>query len=99
MISRMFGAPLGGTTRAGQYGVDCAVFRPIFPSNFCGGGGSCFPSMVVVAQGEPGGQFVCWAAPNCAKSAAVSATADFANALDLVCMSPLLRMWFVRSAP
>ncbi len=61
IISKMLGAPFGGTTRAGQYGVDSAVLRPIFPSNFCGGGGSCLPSIVVVAQGEPGGQFACWA--------------------------------------
>ena len=31
MISRMFGAPLGGTTRAGQYGFDCSTFRSILP--------------------------------------------------------------------
>jgi hypothetical protein len=50
----MFGASLGGTTRAGQYGIDCVALRWIFPSNFCGGGGSWLPSMVVVALGEPG---------------------------------------------
>src|SRR5215475_6226716 len=61
MISRMFGASLGGTTRAGQYGVDCAAFLSILPSNFCGGGGSCCPPIVVVASGEPGVPVVCWA--------------------------------------
>jgi hypothetical protein len=33
MIKRTFGAPLGGTTRAGQYGVDCAALRSILPRN------------------------------------------------------------------
>src|SRR6516165_3617359 len=61
MMSRMFGAPLGGTTRAGQYGVDCAALRSILPSNFCGGGGSWLPSMVVVALGEPGVPVICCA--------------------------------------
>src|SRR5215813_9490847 len=61
MINRTFGAPLGGTTRAGQYGVDCAVLRSILPSNFCGGGGSWLPSIVVVALGEPGTSVTCCA--------------------------------------
>ena len=39
MISRIFGAPFGGTTRAGHAGFDCAALRLISPSNFCGGGG------------------------------------------------------------
>jgi hypothetical protein len=47
-------APFGGTTRMGQYGVDWAAFRSILPSNFCGGGGSWLPSIVVFALGEPG---------------------------------------------
>src|SRR5215472_3690453 len=32
IISSTFGAPLGGTTRAGQYGVDCAALRSILPA-------------------------------------------------------------------
>ena len=40
MISRMFGAPFGGTTRAGHYGFDCAALSSISPPNGCGGGGS-----------------------------------------------------------
>src|SRR5215467_12533951 len=59
MISRTFGAPFGGTTRAGQNGFDCAAFRLITPSNFCGGGGSCSPLIVVVAVGEPGVPVIC----------------------------------------
>src|SRR5262245_37718978 len=36
MISSTLGAPLGGTTRAGQYGVDRAALRSILPWNVCG---------------------------------------------------------------
>src|SRR5262249_33220472 len=61
MIKRMFGAPFGGTTRMGQYGVDCAALRSILPSNFWGGGGSWLPSIVVVALGEPATPLICCA--------------------------------------
>src|SRR5262245_13682238 len=54
MISSTLGAPLGGTTRWGQYGVDCIALRSIFPPKACGGGGSCPPASVMVALGEPG---------------------------------------------
>src|SRR5438093_9342421 len=59
MMSKTLGAPFGGTTRAGQYGFDPAVVRSILPPNFCGGGGSCVPSMTVVAAGEPAGGAAC----------------------------------------
>src|SRR5215469_6793544 len=59
MIKSTLGAPSGGTTRGGQYGVDCAALRSILPSNFCGGGGSCSPLMLVVAVGEPGAPVAC----------------------------------------
>src|SRR5215471_3861218 len=62
MISRMFGAPFGGTTRAGQPGFDWSTLRLIWPSNFGGGGGRYRPSIVVVASGEPGTPVVCCAA-------------------------------------
>src|SRR5262249_13506404 len=61
MTKRMFGAPFGGTTRMGQYGVDCAALRSIFPLNSCGSGGSWLPSIVVVALGEPGAPVTCCA--------------------------------------
>ena len=61
MISSTFGAPLGGTTRGAHHALDCAAFSLITPPNFGSGGGSCFPSMVVVALGEPGTPVVCWA--------------------------------------
>jgi hypothetical protein len=55
MISSTLGAPLGGTTRGGQYGLDCRTLRSILPPNVSSGiGGSCLPSIVVVALGEPG---------------------------------------------
>ena len=39
MISRMLGAPLGGTTRAGHQGFDCKALGLISPPNGGGGGG------------------------------------------------------------
>ena len=39
MMSRMLGAPFGGTTRAGHAGLDWAAFRPISPWKGCGGAG------------------------------------------------------------
>ena len=54
MMSKMLGAPLGGTTRGGHQGFEPATVRSILPPNFGSGGGSCAPLMVVVALGEPG---------------------------------------------
>src|SRR5580692_6713489 len=54
MMRRTLGAPLGGTIRGGHQGVESLALSLITPPNFGGGGGSCFPSMVVVASGEPG---------------------------------------------
>src|ERR1700730_14847964 len=61
MISRMLGAPLGGTTRGGHHGLESLALSLISPPNFIGGGGSCFPSSVTVAPGEPGTPAICWA--------------------------------------
>src|SRR5262245_35818111 len=55
MISRTFGAPLGGTICAGQYDFESLAAMLIVPPNTGGGGGNCFPSIVVVAAGDPGG--------------------------------------------
>src|SRR6266576_1223116 len=60
MMSRMFGAPLGGTTRGGQYGLESVAASFITPPNGSGGGGICFPSIVTVASGEPGVPLICW---------------------------------------
>ena len=42
--------------------VDSEAFSLITPPNVGSGGGSCLPSIVVVAPGEPGSPVVCtWA--------------------------------------
>src|SRR5580692_5723859 len=61
MMSNTFGAPLGGTTDGGQYGLESLAVSLITPSNFGGSGGSCLPPIVVVALGEPGVPVICWA--------------------------------------
>ena len=61
MISKTLGAPLGGTTVGGQYGLESLASRLIVPPNGAGGGGRYLPSIVVVALGEPGVPVVCWA--------------------------------------
>src|SRR5471030_1979634 len=65
MISNTLGAPFGGTTRGGHHGLDSLALSLITPPNLVGGGGSCLPSMVIVALGDPGVPLICWAiAPN-----------------------------------
>src|SRR4249919_522609 len=54
MITRTLGACFGGTTRGGHHGFESVAFSLITPPNFGSGGGSCLPSIVVVAPGEPG---------------------------------------------
>src|SRR5215471_6305138 len=82
MMSRIFGAPFGGTTRAGHAGLDWAALRPISPWNGCGGGGMYRPSMVVVAVGEPT-PVVCWALAGAQGNAAKTAVERrSANGLD-----------------
>src|SRR5215469_1720039 len=87
MIRRTLGAPCGGTTRAGQYGFDWSACRPISPPNFGGGGGRYFPSIVVVAPGEPGVPVVCCAVVgtirNRVKAAVDSNSADFFMTISL----------------
>src|SRR5438128_6604659 len=61
MISKMLGAPLGGTMRGAHQAFDCRASSLITPPNFGSGGGSCFPLIVVVAPGEPGVPVTCWA--------------------------------------
>jgi hypothetical protein len=57
----MFGAPLGGTTAGGQYDLESLAFKLIVPPKGAGGFGRYFPSIVVVALGEPGVPVICWA--------------------------------------
>src|SRR5262245_6535649 len=61
MISSTFGAPFGGTMRAGQYGFEPVVVGSIFPPNFPGGAGICPPLIDMVALGDPGSPYVCCA--------------------------------------
>src|SRR5215471_4369726 len=61
MMSRTLGAPLGGTTVGGQYGLESLASRLITPPNVGGEGGRYFPSIVVVALGEPGVPVICCA--------------------------------------
>src|SRR5262245_20139278 len=75
MMSSTFGARFGGTTVGGHQGFESPASCLITPPNFGGGGGSCFPSMVVVALGEPGVPVICWADPGRAASDKTNATA------------------------
>src|SRR5208282_259685 len=61
MIKTMLGAPLGGTTRGGHHGVESLALSLITPPKGSDGGGSCLPSSVIVALGEPGTPLICWA--------------------------------------
>src|ERR1700758_2546027 len=61
MMSNTLGALLGGTTVGGHHAFDSEAFCLITPPNFGSGGGSCLPSMVVVALGEPSSPVTCWA--------------------------------------
>src|SRR5260370_10209097 len=53
-MRRMLGAPFGGRRVGGQYGLESTALSLITPPNGGAGGGSCFPSIVVVALGERG---------------------------------------------
>src|SRR5262245_28304592 len=83
MISKTFGAPFGGTTVAGQYGLESFASRLIVPPKGGAGGGRYFPSIVVVASGEPGLPVVCWASADPAARAART-EADKTNAATLL---------------
>src|SRR5215468_2635376 len=61
MINKTLGAPFGGTTVGGQYGLESLASKLIVPPNGAGGGGRYLPSIVVVALGEPGVPVVCCA--------------------------------------
>ena len=61
MMSRMLGAPFGGTMRGGHHGLESKALSLITPPNGIGGAGICFPSMVTVALGAPGVPVICWA--------------------------------------
>src|SRR5208283_4649256 len=75
MMSRTFGAPLGGTTRGGHQGFESLALSLMTPPNFGGGGGSWFPGIVVVALGEPNTPVTC-----CAATGAMARVAASRNA-------------------
>src|SRR5271166_5685082 len=78
IMSSTLGAPFGGTTRGGHQGVDSDAFSLITPPNFGSGGGSCFPSIVVVAVGEPKTPVICGAPVAACTDVCAWAEVDFA---------------------
>ena len=61
MMSSTLGAPLGGTTRRRPVRLGILGAFLDHAAERIGGGGSCFPSIVMVALGEPGVPVICWA--------------------------------------
>src|SRR5215472_4727080 len=83
MISKTSGAPFGGTTVAGQNGLESFESKLIVPPKGGAGGGRYFPSIVVVASGEPGVPVVCWAsAEPTARTARTAADKTNLNAMS-----------------
>ena len=78
MMSSTLGAPFGGTTRGAHQGVDSEALSLMTPPKGGLGGGSCLPSIVVVAVGEPRTPVTCWGKP--AEEPNARATADMALA-------------------
>src|SRR5271167_972266 len=110
MMSRTFGAPLGGTMRGGHHGVESLALSLITPPNFGGGGGICFPSIEVVALGEPGVPVTCCAAtraevasPNTARNTATRIVCPIHLMSALLCFFFLPEKWpggfFRRTVP
>src|SRR6185437_11669553 len=85
--SSTFGALLGGTIRGGHQGVDSEAFSLITPPNFGSGGGSCFPSMVVVALGEPNSPVTCCAMQKEGRSARTTPQ----SAIAITCLTAVIR--------
>src|SRR5215472_7385814 len=77
MMSKTLGAPLGGTTVGGQYGLESLEPKLIVPPNGAGGGGRYLPSIVVVALGEPGVPVGC--CPAAGRTDIVATTASAAS--------------------
>src|SRR5882724_8420891 len=87
MIRRTLGAPLGGTTRGGHQVFDSLALSLITPPNDSGGGGSCFPSSVIVALGEPGTPVIFWACPTLAVITQATVNTIPSDKLRRVCCS------------
>src|SRR5271169_2965189 len=74
MMSRMLGAPLGGTMRGGHQVFEPSRVSLITPPNFGSGAGSWLPLTVVVALGSPNTPVTC-----CAATGATANTAAARN--------------------
>src|SRR5580765_380690 len=96
MMSRTFGACLGGTIRGAHQYLDCRAPSLITPPNFGSGAGSCLPVTVVVALGEPGSPVVstCWARAVCA-GAVVAASAQTSAAARRFCVQLVFILGFL----
>src|SRR5271166_3430246 len=75
MISSTLGAPFGGTICGGHQVLDPAGVSLITPPNLGDGGGSCLPSIVVVAPGDPNTPVTCCASAGTTVSVAKSRNA------------------------
>src|SRR6516164_8720519 len=95
-MSRMLGAPFGGTTRGGHHGLESLAVSLITPPNFGSGGGSCLPSIVVVASGEPSVPVVCCANDEAIVRANVAHTAPAQWMRGVLVIFPfsILRLFF-----
>src|SRR5437868_4912698 len=96
MIRSTLGAPFGGTTVGGQYGFESAATSLITPPNLGSGDGSCLPSMVVVALGEPSVPVICWACANAV--AAIKAATNIPLEICLMILLPFAWYWGCDSA-
>src|SRR5271165_6018790 len=92
MISKTFGAPFGGTMRGAHQGVDSEALSLMTPPKGRLGGGSCLPSIVVVALGEPRTPVTCWAKPPEASHS--TATAD--TAIAKICWTDFIQCHSLR---
>src|SRR5450755_2079162 len=95
MISRMLGAPFGGTTRGGHHWVESVAAGLITPPKGMLGGGICWPEIVVVALGAPKVPVTC-----CARVGARLAH-DMSKAIDSFDARPIgdLDFRFMRFLP
>src|SRR5258707_1531233 len=98
MMSGTLGAPFGGTTRGGHHGLESFALSLITPPNLVGGGGSCLPSIVVVALGEPGVPVICCAIA-AGKAAVPKRKLSESIAVALILASPLLSVSMQNRAP
>src|SRR5438034_11256013 len=92
MRSTRLGAPCGGTMRGAHQAFDCRALSLIAPPNFGSGAGSCLPSMVVVALGEPGVPVV-WICVRAEGATAMTAAANIPP--RRICLADFIgSIWF-----